>query len=462
MFPPARSLCLIAAVLGSSTVISLTEAADLYILPEGSGTKDATSWANARPGDPADFQAAWDTLAPGDTLHVGSGTYSGVGIVAAKGGVPTKPVKVVGEDRGGGLPRFVSTFDKTNPGKTGGTFFKAAPGVSWFEIAGLRLDNYQSGFLLNGGNSHVRIAKIEMESFREGIRSQSSPPPQAQDEWSHDVIVEDCRFVNFTKRAVRLQGGNHTWKIQRCFADAGGKEWFTEPFAICFQVVGDDLKRKAKEEGAHDHHIEFIDCVALNAYHEKKGGYWNSDGFCAERGVHNLRYLRCYSAGHTDAGWDDKSVAPELVDCIAVLSKRNYRFWGEGVKLTNCVAAFAVKQGGSGGPTGLWTNGTVEGDYCTFYDNDGPPVLVDKEKPGARIVLRNSLLVAPGDPSILEENKGLQLVNSVFVNKEDPANSARIAATVDTERKIGPTAFDSGKFGTTKGFSSTRMTKESQ
>jgi hypothetical protein len=449
----------LAAVLLVSRPAALM-AADLYILPEGAGTKDGSSWENARAGTSGDFQAAWDALAPGDTLHVGSGQYSEISILATKGGAAKNPVRLKGEDHGGGgLPKFVSDFDKMNPGKTGGTFFRAAPGASWFEIEGLKLENYQTGFKFNGKNNNIRIAKIEMESFREGIRSESSPAIPVTADWCHSVVVEDCRFVNFTKRAVRLQGGNFNWIVRRCYADAGGKAWFTEPFALCFQVVGDDVKRDAKLPGAHDHHITFSDCVALNAYHEKSGGYWNGDGFCAERGTHNLRYERCYAAGHTDAGWDDKSEGPVLVDCIAVDNKRNYRFWGKDVKLINCVSAFAYKRGGSGNATSLWSGGTVEAEYCTFFNDDGSPVSIDREKQGARIALKNTIVVNNVTAEELRKVPDLRLSNCAIIGRNDPANDPKIAAQRTTEREVGPKAYDSAKFGTTKGFSSTRMTK---
>jgi hypothetical protein len=459
----SRRLRLAAACLVVSAAGFSLQAADLYILPDGAGTKDGSSWENAQAGDAASFQAAWDALTPGDTLHVGSGTYSEISIGATKGGAPKQPVRLVGEDRGGGLPKFVSSFDKNNPGKTGGTFCRAAPGTSWFTLEGLRLENYQTGFKLNGKNNNIRIAKIEMESFREGIRSESSPAIPVTADWCHTVVVEDCRFVNFTKRAVRLQGGNFNWIVRRCYADAGGKEWFTEPFALCFQVVGDDVKRDAKLDGAHDHHITFVECVALNTYHSKSGGYWNGDGFCAERGTHNLRYERCYAAGHTDAGWDDKSVAPVLVDCIAVDNKRNYRFWGEGVKLINCVSAFAYKRGGSGNATSLWTSGSVDGEFCTFFHDDGPPISLEKEKPGAKVSAKNSVIVTGWKIEDLTKNRGIRLSNTAVISKDDiardPKHDPRIAAERSTERSVGPKAFDNGKFGTSKGFSSSRLTK---
>ena len=129
-----RGLHLAAACWGISAAFVSLQAADFYILQDGAGTKDGSSWENAQAGDGATFQAAWDALTPGDTLHVGSGTYANVSINATKGGVAKTPVRLLGEDRGGGLPKFVSNFDKMNPAKTGGTFFKAASGLSLIHI----------------------------------------------------------------------------------------------------------------------------------------------------------------------------------------------------------------------------------------------------------------------------------------------------------------------------------------
>lgn len=393
-------------------------AADIHLTPDGAGTKDGSTWENAKPGTKESFQATWDALSPGDTLRVGSGTYDGLGIRARKGGEAGKPVRLLGEDRGAGLPVFTSNFDKR---KGGATFFAAAEGVSHVEISGFHLKAYKRGVFIRGKGSDLTLTKLVIDGALEGIRCDGGAEPGKPELATHDVVVADCRFDKFVKRGVRLQGGSYRWRIERCHADAGGKEWFIEPFAICFQLSGrpgnsiyaksgDDAKspagavpaggnapgddadgtdeKSAKEdefgirspEGifAMEHDIDLIDCVALNTYAEGTGKdmsrYWNGDGFCGESGAKNFRFIRCVSMHHTDGGWDMKSDNLEFIDCISLDNKDNFRLWSGAPKLTNCVSAFAFKRGGSGPTSGLWCKTSVELKNCTFIDS---PIVIE-------------------------------------------------------------------------------------
>jgi hypothetical protein len=71
---PLRLVTLLLVVMGADG-----RAADRYLTPEGGGSRDGSSWENAAPGTRESFQAAWDALAPGDTLHVGGGAYGARG-----------------------------------------------------------------------------------------------------------------------------------------------------------------------------------------------------------------------------------------------------------------------------------------------------------------------------------------------------------------------------------------------
>jgi hypothetical protein len=84
--------------------------------------------------------------------------------------------------------------------------------------------------------------------------------------------------------------------------------------------------------------------VALNHYHDNGEGYWNADGFVAEGGVHNLRFIGCKAFDNTD--------------------------------------------GGSGDDLGLWTNSVVTAEQCTFHDNGTNISPVD----GGQVVLTRSIL----------------------------------------------------------------------
>jgi hypothetical protein len=465
-------------------------AADIHLTPEGAGTRDGSTWENARPGTKESFQAAWDALAPGDALRVGSGAYDGLGIRARKGGEAGRPLRLIGEDRGAGLPVFTSNFDKR---KGGTTFFAAADGVAHVEISGFHLKAYKRGVLIRGKGSDLKLANLVIDGALEGIRCDGGAEPGKPELATHDVVVADCRFDKFVKRGLRLQGGSYHWRIERCWADAGGKEWFVEPFAICFQLsqrpgnpiyarsgdearspVGavptdgnapgpdadgtDEKPAKGDEFGirppdeifAMEHDIELVDCVALNTYSEGTGKdktrYWNGDGFCGESGARNFRFLRCVSMHHTDGGWDMKSDHLEFIDCISIDNKDNFRLWAGAPKLVNCVSAFPFKRGGSGPTSGLWCRTSVALDHCTFID--GPIVI---EEAGKVVTFTDSIFIGaakPKDPAAV-----------VFTDCHvGDGTEARIPAQKGYVWLKPDTAFDSPAFPK-QGFSSTRLSR---
>jgi hypothetical protein len=465
------------------------------MLPQGAGTKDGSSWENAREATPETFQASWDALTPGDTFFVGSGSYPGLGIKARKGGETGKPVKLIGVDRGQGLPHFTSDFNK----KSGGaTFFAAKYGVSNYEISGFHLTAYQRGVFIRGQSENIKLTNFLIEGANEGIRSDGGAIPGNPDIATHNVYVADCRFDKFVKRGLRLQGGNYNWKIERCWADAGGKEWAKAPFAICYQIStrpgnpevakaakagtlgaaaapspaapakADDSAEGGEEEGAStdaaadefriatskevfamEHDIEMYDCVALNAYHEKgTKGYWNGDGFCSERGARKLKFVRCVSMHHTDGGWDCKSDEMEFIDCIAIDNKENWRLWSGEPVLKNCVSAYSHKRGGTGGAAGLWTQTKVELINCTFV-NAGIALDFQREaKPS--VVFKDSVYI--GDPAGFKKPELIKFEDSFVA---PTADAAGIKATADMDwSKLEKAVFDNAKFGPAKGFSS--------
>lgn len=465
-------------------------AADIHLTQEGAGTKDGSTWENAKAGTKEFFQAAWDALAPGDTLRVGSGTYDGLGIKARRGGEAGKPLRLLGVDRGAGLPVFTSNFDKR---KGGATFFAAAEGVAHVEISGFRLKAYKRGVFLRGKGSGLKLTHLMIEGALEGIRCDGGAEPGKPELATHDVVVADCRFDKFVKRGLRLQGGSYRWRVERCHADAGGKEWFVEPFAICFQLSGrpgnpiyarsgDDAKspvgaapadagaasddkdgpdekpakgdefsiRSPDEIFAMEHDIELIDCVALNAYAEGTGKdmtrYWNGDGFCGEAGAKNFRFIRCVAMHHTDGGWDMKSDNLEFVDCIALDNKDNFRLWSGAPKLTNCVSAFAFKRGGSGPTSGLWCKTSVALKHCTFID--APIVIEAADK-----------VVTFTDSIFIGATKFKDPMSVVFTNCHvGDGSEAKIQAQKGFVWSKPGTWFDSPAFPD-QGFSSTRWSK---
>jgi hypothetical protein len=335
----------------TTKVTTVERPGDKYILPKGAGTKDGSSWANAL--DAAALQQGWDALSPGQTLWVGSGTYSGGSFSISKGGTADKLKTLAGKDTGGGLPVFTSTFNKNQPEK-GGPFISASEGADYWSVQDIQLQNYAFGIVSKeGGHEGVRIRNFDVTGCREGISLNGGGTAQNPEIASHDWEIRDCDFVNYTKRGIRLRNGNYDFKITNCVANAGGREWATEPFHMSFSIEGEYSRDKANP-GAHDHDITFTNCVALNNYHNYGTKYWNADGFCAERGVKGLRFVNCMAFDNTDGGWDLKAEDVMFENCVSMGNKRNFRLWGSTNTMTNCLIASSVWPGGSGGHTGLW------------------------------------------------------------------------------------------------------------
>ncbi len=429
---------------------SIPVAADLHVLPQGAGTKDGSSWQNALDG--ARLQAAWDALKSGQTLWIGSGAYSGAKLNIGSGGEAGKLKTLAGKDTGGGAPVFTGTFKKDNPAKSGTTFITLSDGADFWQVQDIHLRDYGIGIASKaGGHVGARIRNFDVTGCREGISLHGGAAEANPELGSHDIEISDCEFTNYTKRGIRLKNGNYDFKITNVVADAGGKAWATEPFQMGFDVIGDDAAREKKTKGAPDHDITFTNCVALNNYHDNGEKYWNADGFVAERGVYNLRFINCKAFDNTDGGWDLKAENTLLEGCVALGNKRNYRFWGT-TKMVRCLSAYSVYPGGSGGDLGLWTSGTVTVEQSSFYNSGISP------EDGGKVVVTNSLVARskerPGTAP-LSAKDGVTLVETVLWDET--------AAQGENPQFVNPSAtwegqgdaFNSKKFGPAKGYFNT-------
>jgi len=436
-------------IQAKSTVGAIEKAGDKYMLPAGAGTKDGSSWANAMDAT-AGLQAGWDKLQAGQTLWIGSGNYPKAGIVISSSGEAGKLKIIAGKDTGGGAPVFTGGFNKDTPAKGGGTFISAIAGADFWGVQDIHVRDYNLGIASrDGGHEGVRIRNFDVTGSREGITLNGGATPEKPEIGSHDVEISDCEFTNYTKRGIRLKGGNYDFRITNCVADAGGKEWATEPFHMGFSVEGDDDARKAKRAGAHDHDITYTNCVALNNYHNNVEKYWNADGFCGERGVKNLTFINCAAYDNTDGGWDFKAENMLLQDCVAVGNKRNYRFWGMTTTLVRCLSADSVWPGGSGGDTGLWTNGHVDVVKSTFYNNG-----ISIDPPGTVTVTDSIIARGKDKPASapLTEKEGLKLVNTVWWDEASgQGENPQFVAPIALWEGQGD-AFNNKKFGDAKGY----------
>jgi hypothetical protein len=217
---PCRSLGLL---LVSGFACASVQAADYYVLPHGAGSHDGSSWENALDASASGLQKGWDAVQPGETLFVGGGEYAGVTLSVSSGGAEGKYKKLVGVTRGGERPRFVGKWTKEQPAK-GADFMTIKQGVSYWSVENLDVRSYRNAVISSGGrHTGVRLINLDVTGARAGIEFVGGGLATDPALGTHDVLIQDCEFVNYTKRGIRFQGGNYNVKVVNCLADAGGE-----------------------------------------------------------------------------------------------------------------------------------------------------------------------------------------------------------------------------------------------
>ncbi|QNK56998.1 sugar-binding protein [Paenibacillus sp. PAMC21692] len=382
-------LILSAAEVGTPVTPPAPVQADRYVTPLGAGAKNGTSWSNAMQGDKAGgLQAAWAETGPTSTLYVGSGSYTVPQTLnMTSGGLDVLNMKkLVGVNTGGGLPEFTGDFQLTN--QVNRSFINVPIGVSYWTVQDIVIRNYYNGIYANGQHEGIRILNVSVHDMSDGIYLWGRATRSNPDAGSHDIVIKDGEYTNFTKSAVRFRNGNYLASVINVTADAGGQaNWAPGNFPMGFRIGN-----SPEQSYIFDHDIVFQDVVSKNSWHENGTDYWNGDGFTAERQAYNITYLRSKAFGSTDGGWDDKSIDPVLIGTVAFDNKRNYRFWGNPT-LIQAVGGYSFKRGGSGDAPGLWVgSGTGKADvyYSTFFNNQHSEIAL--ESSSNEVNLYNSIV----------------------------------------------------------------------
>lgn len=312
---------------------------------------------------------------------------------------------------------FRGSWTKEKPA-VGETFCSIAIGSSFVTLKNLRFQNYLAVVVTAGGNAGITLSGLDVNDVRVGVVFKNSARADMPSTWTRDVLVENCTFKGFTKSALRWEGGNRDFRIVNCHGDAGGKPYATEPFHMIYDIRGDQRKNLPEIIGrVHDTHLTFIGCTARNAWHETPSGqgYWNGDGFVAERGVSNLAFIDCMAFDCTDGGWDLKADNVTFKGCVAFRNKRNFRIWND-AKFENCIAGYPIKRGGSGDSAnfGVYSRGVISLERCTLIGDPTPfSVEVKNAAPDAiHIRLKDSLVIADGAEAP-EVGKHIEAINTL-------------------------------------------------
>ncbi len=350
------------------------EAREIFVLPEGAGNQDGSSWEHAL-GKAALSSGTLDALKPGDHLKIGSGRYEGIEATLTQSGTAQAPIVIEGIDSNGkGLPEFSSEWRVTKPDQ-GATAFTLAPGLKHVTMQHLKLKGYQVGIAAGtvkkeaDSRQHLKFSGLTMSHMRHGFYLASCD----------DLILEDCNIRRYTKHAFRFEQGCDRVQLRRCVADCSEKDadWEKRTELFPFGYLLND-------KGEPNTDFTFSDCLAANNLMPlQKTAYKNGDGFVVEENAQNIRFIRCRALRNQDGGYDLKVRDVVLTDCVALNNSRNIRIWTTAT-LTNCLMA--------GGHTGLWNNGgPITAERCTFFHLSGPAMLCDDsaKKP---VILKNCLV----------------------------------------------------------------------
>ncbi|MFG0249480.1 MAG: hypothetical protein ACF8OB_11390, partial [Phycisphaeraceae bacterium JB051] len=446
-------LTLLAATLMATVTAS---AADLYMSPSGSGNKSGNSWDNAMQyTDAKSLEDAYGKLKHGDTLNLAAGQYKGGTITLKNDGKTEKDIVTIkGQIKDGNMPTFVGEWGKHDANK-GFTLFNVDAGSSWIGLQNIAARNVRGFFWTNspGNVTGIRIKNVDVRETRDGFIFTGGASASQPETGSNDILVEDAKVIHYSKRGFRIRDGVYNATFKNCVADAGGKQWATEPFHMGFSCQGG-----SGSSGIYDHDITFIDCISMNNYHDAGSGYWNADGFCAERNCYNITYVGCIAYDNTDGGWDDKSANPLLIGCVALRNKRNLRFWSNepGVVLYRTVSGYPYKRGGNSSSVCMWTGGIARIYKSTFF-GDRPGWELSRYRAPAEVeaalrALHHDSVVVLSDAN--QADKRIILENTKVMSTEESAKVLPDFAYGQSEKFEIGTALDGLGSGSNQGYHS--------
>ncbi len=329
---------------------SWLDAAELYLTADGAGDRTGVSWEHAL-GRDALNKAVNELLQPGDRLLLGGGEYADAELAISVGGEAGKPKKIVGVDRGQGLPTLSSQWSVDAPTR-GKTAVKLAASASHLTFEKLRIHGYQVAILASPtegkAREQLRFFDVDVDHMRHAHYLSDCD----------DVELADCDVKRYSKHGIRFEAGCDRVVLRRCTADCseGDAEWETktELFPFGFDV---------NDGGAPSTQLLFEDCLAANNLMPlQKTKYKNGDGFVMEANNRDVTLIRCRSIRNQDGGFDLKVPGVVLKGCVAIGNGRNIRIWNGGT-LDNCFTGWAK--------TGIWSNGAaLTVNRTTFHELD--------------------------------------------------------------------------------------------
>ncbi|MGD9967365.1 MAG: hypothetical protein AB7T59_12640 [Hyphomonadaceae bacterium] len=381
---PRRAVIAALPLLGCAGEAS-ARANTLYVTPGGTGA--GLSWSEAAPLSGLSELLA--NLEPGGEILVAAdrGVYAlSAPIGVSGGGIKDLEVTVrgVNSETGEAMPAVIQ-------GDRGGD----EQGTSAFRLARgaghLRFSHFSFRDVGNGAFAVVApVSNLSIEdcSFENVYRFLENTAGDGEGHASlRDFVVRRCTGVRTERGFLRIRYNSRGGTIEDCRAEG-------LPNQGGFIPAGCALDDRASQ-------ITYRRCIMSGFQQLNAGDYWNGDGFSDEPGNRNIRYEACEARGSTDGGFDCKSQAVVLQDCVAEDNKRNFRIWSERATLAGCVSRnpnFRGRAVEAASPCHLWIGGEegtrIEVSDFTVEDADATAI-IEFDHDVARVEIRGVTIRSP-------------------------------------------------------------------
>jgi serralysin len=333
-----------------------------YISPAGAGDGSGTSLANAA------------KLTSLNTLIAKAGDGGEVRLIADQGiykltadlQLNVGGVTVRGVDSAG------APMQATISSPSASVFVLRA-GADGLTFQDLKLQDTTGGYgaLRVGGDIHnLTVDNVDAANVRTFLGVGPSPGMTASVD---GLTVRGSDVVGYTSAAIKIQGASSHILLEHITLDGQNKD----PSSYMMGVYLGDT--------AHD--ITIRDVTASNNLFTGDS-YWNGDGFVAEEGVYNVLLQNVTARNNGDAGFDLKSASTHLENALAEGNGRNFRFWHDGITVTNITGLSPHVQGGSSSQSQVWVgdNAHITINGAQFSDAD-PRTIVFAVQNGGELTL---------------------------------------------------------------------------
>lgn len=376
----------------------------LHVAPDGDG--DGSSWDDAAglqdlPGLVEELDGGGQVWLRGD-----AGAYRVKDSIAlAAGGSDGEPVVVRGVDEDGDPDAAEIESDRADPyepdGERGSDVLELRDGADHLVFRDLAFSNVGAAFTVAGPIEDLTVEQVTADNVRYFLTNINggSGRDGDGDATVSGLVIRHVDVDGFSKSVLMLRYDSHDVLVQDVAGDSQGQD-------------GDDFAMGVSLKGSV--HAVVLRRVRMDNSVSTQGGYWNGDGFAAERDVDDVLLQDTSASGSTDAGYDLKSSDTRLVDAQASGNKRNFRFWSdvEGVRLSGQAPS---KRGGSGAAAQVWL---AKGADVTLADSEllDSGDLVVEAGTDAQLEMTGGRITQPDDGELARTEQGadVELVDVDF------------------------------------------------